>query len=136
MAPDNGLLAQLLDNCAEPRVYKLNISKLDALSLPVPSATFHGRDIFAPIAAELAAGRITAQDMGAETNANGNLKAEARKDAASMVDVIVKRDESAMVLRADSTVRQLDVLKLNLRRVREWLHLYKIFLRKSESMYA
>ena len=67
MAPDNGLLAQLFDHCAEPRVYKLDISKLDSLNLPMPSATFHGRDIFAPIAAELAAGRISIQHMGTET---------------------------------------------------------------------
>ena len=67
MAPDNGLLAQLFDSCAAPRVYKLDNSKLGSLSLPVPSATFHGRDIFAPIAAELAAGRITVQDLGEET---------------------------------------------------------------------
>jgi S-adenosylmethionine hydrolase len=67
MAPDNGLLAQLLDNCDEPRVYKLENSKLDSLHLPEPSATFHGRDIFAPIAAELAAGRIVAGDIGTKT---------------------------------------------------------------------
>ncbi|MDH3860759.1 MAG: SAM-dependent chlorinase/fluorinase, partial [Gammaproteobacteria bacterium] len=57
MAPDNGLLAQLFESCAKPRIYKLDNSKLDSLNLPAPSATFHGRDIFAPIAAELAAGR-------------------------------------------------------------------------------
>jgi S-adenosylmethionine hydrolase len=68
MAPDNGLLAQLFDSCAEPHVYKLDTSKLDLLDLPRPSATFHGRDIFAPIAAELAAGRITVQHMGMKTN--------------------------------------------------------------------
>ena len=68
MAPDNGLLAQLFESCAKPRIYKLDNSKLKSLNLPAPSATFHGRDIFAPIAAELAAGRITVQDMGAETN--------------------------------------------------------------------
>ena len=68
MAPDNGLLAQLLENCAEPRVYKLAMEKLEPLKLPVPSATFHGRDIFAPVAAELAAGRVSVGDIATPTS--------------------------------------------------------------------
>ena len=68
MAPDNGLLAQLLENCPQPRVYKLDLEKLEPLRLPVPSATFHGRDIFAPVAAELAAGRVAVSDIATPTN--------------------------------------------------------------------
>jgi len=64
LAPDNGLLAQLLDHCEQPRVYRLDPSKLARIDLPVPSATFHGRDIFAPIAADIAAGRLAAADVG------------------------------------------------------------------------
>lgn len=64
MAPDNGLLAQLLDSCDAPRVFRLDVARLDRLELPAPSATFHGRDIFAPIAAELAAGRLAIEDCG------------------------------------------------------------------------
>jgi S-adenosylmethionine hydrolase len=60
MAPDNGLLAQLIDCAHEPRVGKLDLAKID---LPEPSATFHGRDIFAPLAADLAAGRLAPADI-------------------------------------------------------------------------
>lgn len=67
MAPDNGLLAQLFDTCNDPQVYKLDMSKLASLDLPEPSAPFHGRDIFAPIAAELAAGRIETREIGTPT---------------------------------------------------------------------
>jgi S-adenosylmethionine hydrolase len=67
MAPDNGLLAQLFDTCNDPQVYKLDMSNLARLDLPEPSATFHGRDIFAPIAAELAAGRIETREIGTPT---------------------------------------------------------------------
>ncbi len=63
MAPDNGLLAQLLDAADGARVYRLDPSKLVSLRLPTPSATFHGRDIFAPVAAELAAGRVSVPDV-------------------------------------------------------------------------
>ena len=64
MAPDNGLLAQLLDNADGARIFRLDTAKIERLQLPVASATFHGRDIFAPIAAEIAAGRLTAAQTG------------------------------------------------------------------------
>ena len=64
MAPDNGLLGPLLDNAPAARVYRLDI---DTLGLPVPSATFHGRDIFAPVAADMAAGRVDLDDVATET---------------------------------------------------------------------
>lgn len=64
IAPDNGLLGQLLDTVASPRVFKLDSGVSKALGLPDPSATFHGRDIFAPVAAEIAAGRIAVDDIG------------------------------------------------------------------------
>lgn len=64
LAPDNGLLAQLLDSCESPDVGKLDTSMID---LPQPSATFHGRDIFAPVAAELAAGRVAFEDIAIST---------------------------------------------------------------------
>lgn len=64
IAPDNGLLGQLLDSAESPRVFKLDARKLEALDLPIASATFHGRDIFAPVAAEIAAGRVSVDDIG------------------------------------------------------------------------
>lgn len=67
MAPDNGLLAQLIDSCDDAEVYKLALDQLDSLQLPAPSATFHGRDIFAPVAAELASGRIQVADIAEKT---------------------------------------------------------------------
>ena len=64
MAPDNGLLAPLLVDGSDARVYRLDVDKLD---LPSPSATFHGRDIFAPVAADLAAGRLAVSDIATAT---------------------------------------------------------------------
>lgn len=68
LAPDNGLLGRMLDNAADAHVYKLDMSALGKLGLAEPSATFHGRDIFAPIAAELAAGRTTPAAIGTATD--------------------------------------------------------------------
>lgn len=51
LAPDNGLLGPVLSEDA--RVFELDV---DRFALPNLSRTFHGRDIFAPAAAALAAG--------------------------------------------------------------------------------
>jgi S-adenosyl-L-methionine hydrolase (adenosine-forming) len=55
VGPDNGLLA-LAAGGGEVRAIELS-----ALGAGEPSATFHGRDVFAPAAAELAAGKPFAQ---------------------------------------------------------------------------
>lgn len=68
LAPDNGLLGRLLDDADDVAVFKLDMDALDRLGISTPSATFHGRDIFAPIAAELAAGRTTPVCIGHATN--------------------------------------------------------------------
>lgn len=64
MAPDNGLLAPLLDRADAAKVWQLDMQRLAALKLAKPSETFHGRDIFAPVAAELAAGRLSLTAIG------------------------------------------------------------------------
>ena len=64
MAPDNGLLGPLLDAAPKPSVFKLDLSCFERLNLGKPSATFHGRDIFAPIAAEIAAGNTNPVSVG------------------------------------------------------------------------
>jgi len=68
LAPDNGLLGRMLDDTDGARVYKLDMDALDQFGLATPSATFHGRDIFAPVAAELAAGRTTPAAIGKPTS--------------------------------------------------------------------
>ena len=64
IAPDNGLLAPLLDTAPNPNIWQLDLDRLASLNLGRPSDTFHGRDIFAPVAAELAAGRLSLTAIG------------------------------------------------------------------------
>jgi len=71
LAPDNGLLGLLLTTPglaepgpAAPRVFDLS----GPASVYEASATFHGRDVFAPLAARLAAGEFMA-DLGRELSA-------------------------------------------------------------------
>ncbi|HZF15250.1 MAG TPA: SAM-dependent chlorinase/fluorinase [Steroidobacteraceae bacterium] len=68
LAPDNGLLAPVLGRVQGARAFRLTARHLERFDLGRPSATFHGRDIFAPLAAELAAGRCQPGDLGRETD--------------------------------------------------------------------
>lgn len=63
LAPDNGLLAELIDAADNAKVWRIDERKIAEVSLPSVSDTFHGRDIFAPIAAELAANRLQPDDV-------------------------------------------------------------------------
>lgn len=54
VAPDNGLLSDILTSIEQPRIVTLTNKQYWRTSQP--SQTFHGRDIFAPVAAYLAKG--------------------------------------------------------------------------------
>src|ERR1700736_6342698 len=60
VGPDNGLFRLVLEQVPEARIRHLTNS---AYFLPNPSSTFHGRDIFAPVAAALAEG-VPPEDLG------------------------------------------------------------------------
>jgi S-adenosylmethionine hydrolase len=64
LAPDNGLLAPVVGRHPEATIHRFDATRSAGLGLGRPSATFHGRDIFAPLAAEIAAGRRTPADLG------------------------------------------------------------------------
>ena len=64
LAPDNGLLGPLITRHPRADVVRLRPQGLSRLGIQRPSATFHGRDIFAPVAAELAAGRCAMSELG------------------------------------------------------------------------
>ncbi len=64
LAPDNGLLDPIISNAGDVEVRRLETDTLASLGLATPSLTFHGRDIFAPVAAEMAAGRLRPADLG------------------------------------------------------------------------
>lgn len=59
VGPDNGLFPLLLDGEAPDALVTLD--RPDVWRAPTLSTTFHGRDLFAPVAAHLAAGRTLAE---------------------------------------------------------------------------
>lgn len=64
LAPDNGLLAPLVARAADARIVRVAAGPMARIGIHNVSATFHGRDIFAPLAAELAAGRVRPEELG------------------------------------------------------------------------
>lgn len=62
LAPDNGLLPRRLLESSGAAVHEVD---LDRLGLRPRSTTFHGRDVFAPVAAQLASGALAVAALGA-----------------------------------------------------------------------
>ena len=67
LAPDNGLLAPIIE-LGNAQAYQLSQEWLQQEDWPKISPTFHGRDILAPIGAEIAAGRVSPSDLGPLTS--------------------------------------------------------------------
>ena len=68
LAPDNGLLAPLAARGRIERVIRIDNTRLVQFGVSDVSATFHGRDVFAPLAAALASGRFNPADLGEEVD--------------------------------------------------------------------
>jgi S-adenosylmethionine hydrolase len=64
MAPDNGLLAPCFTRDPAAELRHLDIAGLSRFGIGRASATFHGRDVFAPLAAEIASGRHRPEELG------------------------------------------------------------------------
>ena len=69
IGPDNGLLVPAAHALGGPRVAR-ELTNHD-LWLPFTTSTFHGRDIFAPVAARLAAGDTPFEAVGTEVPVDG-----------------------------------------------------------------
>ncbi len=61
VGPDNGVLSAALENDPAADVRHIDLRRL---GIAPPSRTFHGRDVFAPIAARLASGKASLEDLG------------------------------------------------------------------------
>jgi S-adenosylmethionine hydrolase len=68
LAPDNGILPMIDGFAADAEVRIIGTHWLQRRGLPEPSATFHGRDIFAPVAACLACGTTRLDELGARSD--------------------------------------------------------------------
>ena len=94
LAPDNGLLAPLAARGKIDRIIRVDLNRLVQFGVSDVSATFHGRDVFAPLAAAIASGRCNPADLGNEVdslNAVGWPATTARADG-GVAGVIVAVD--------------------------------------------
>ncbi len=66
LVPDNGLLAPLSARGKIDRIIRIDNTRLVQFGVSDVSATFHGRDVFAPLAAAIASGRCDPSDLGDE----------------------------------------------------------------------
>ncbi len=70
IAPDNGqlgsILGELTGSPTSP-VHRVDLTRLQHFRISRPSVTFHGRDIIAPLAADLASGTLDLDDLGPAT---------------------------------------------------------------------
>jgi hypothetical protein len=66
LGPDNGVLAPVVASGSS--IYSIDLNRLDRIGLKFTSGTFHGRDLYAPIAAALASGACRPEDLGEPTS--------------------------------------------------------------------
>lgn len=64
LAPDNGLLPEALRDCPGAQWMAMSPDLHERLGLGTLSRTFHGRDLFAPLAALLASGELPPEAFG------------------------------------------------------------------------
>ena len=64
LVPDNGILGFIIQNEKPKSIFRITNNKY---FLPSPSNTFHGRDVFAPVAAHLSLG-LKPQQLGIKIN--------------------------------------------------------------------
>jgi hypothetical protein len=91
LVPDNGILPMIVGTGAI--THALSPQWLSGQGWPAPSQTFHGRDIFAPLAAVLLTGHAAVSDIGPAARAIAPPAiAPARKDAGTITGSVVAID--------------------------------------------
>lgn len=83
VGPDNGMFALALE-----RDTVRDIRRIERYTLPVLSATFHGRDVFAPVAGHLARG-VKPADLGPPANPLRKLKLRMTKGEGANLEAAV-----------------------------------------------
>jgi S-adenosyl-L-methionine hydrolase (adenosine-forming) len=68
LAPDNGLLPEAMRHQTDVAWRAMDVELPARLGVGALSRTFHGRDLFAPLAAELASGALVPEDFGPEAS--------------------------------------------------------------------
>lgn len=89
LAPDNGLLGPALLGAPGAEVRALDLARL---GLSPASATFHGRDVFAPVAARLASGELPFASVGDPVTPEPGVLPPPARDGDALTGVVVTVD--------------------------------------------
>jgi S-adenosyl-L-methionine hydrolase (adenosine-forming) len=89
LVPDNGLLSQRLLEHPDAEIRAVNF---EALGLRAASATFHGRDLFAPLAAWLAGGARSLAELGERATPQPSALPRAKASAGGVEGEVVTVD--------------------------------------------
>lgn len=93
LAPDNGLLPEALRDCPDTRWFGMDSQLPTRLGLAPLSRTFHGRDLFGPLAAALASGALAVEEFGPiSTPADPDPLPTAAHDADGIAGCVVLAD--------------------------------------------
>jgi S-adenosyl-L-methionine hydrolase (adenosine-forming) len=93
LGPDNGLLTEALRGRPETRWFAMAPGLQAQLALGTLSRTFHGRDLFAPLAAALASGVLAPEEFGpSAAPADPSPLPPPRRDAAGVAGRVVLAD--------------------------------------------
>ena len=95
LLPDNGLLSAALLASPGARVLEVELSRL---RLPPASATFHGRDVFAPLAARLASGQLPFETLGVPVEPVPSLLPRAREERGLVLGEVITVDRFGNLL--------------------------------------
>lgn len=89
VGPDNGVFSDVLAGVSAPRVRRIDAS---GLGLDVPSRTFHGRDVFAPVAARLASRALRLEQLGPQHEPLVELRPPVVSDAGGVTGMVIFAD--------------------------------------------
>ena len=111
LAPDNGLLAPVIARHPSAAVIRFDAQRIARLGLHRPSATFHGRDIFAPVAGWLSKG-VAPSEFGPEISdyVQAPLPQVERVGENSLRGVIVKVDKFGNLI---TNIAESDVFEMS-----------------------
>ncbi|MGD1700858.1 SAM hydrolase/SAM-dependent halogenase family protein [Dapis sp. BLCC M229] len=73
VGPDNGIFSGILENLEIENIKVVTLTNSEYWRTKTPSTTFHGRDIFAPVAAHLASG-VKLENLGEKINPESLVK--------------------------------------------------------------
>lgn len=113
VGPDNGLLAPAAEAAGGAVVHAVDTAQL---GLPKPSDTFHGRDVFAPVAALIAAGHASPASVGPErTEWVGSRLPRAERTSSGIAGTVVAIDHFGNLI---TNVEETQLVNEPLREVR------------------